>query len=274
MNKFTNFLKACFTYTPNVKYNFVLEENNVNSKDIDLPNSFLPDHDVFESLDKNHEYIKVQYNSLINSDIIIRPFTLNILGKKYSALFVGIDGMIDSELVNNFLLRPLMETNFSFKPHTTKSGVEYKKIRKVSVENYIFDKLLPQNSVKKISKFSEVASAINSGNCALFIDTVNIAFSIDVKGFEARGIDTPKNEIVVRGSQEAFVEKLRTNTSILRRLVNTPDLIIESTTVGNANKTQVAICYMKNIANSSLISEVKYRLANLDVDYVISSRKC
>ena len=69
-------------------------------------------------------------------------------------------------------------------------------------------------------------------------------------------------------------EKLRTNTSILRRLINTPDLIIESTTVGKANKTQVAVCYMKNIANSSLISEVKYRLANLDVDYVISSRKC
>lgn len=274
MNKFTNFLKACFTYTPNVKYNFVLEENNANSKDVDLPDSFLPDHDVFESLDKNYEYIKVQYNSLINSDIIIRPFTLNILGKKYSALFVGIDGMIDSELVNNFLLRPLMETNSSFKPAQTKSGVEYKKIKKVSIEDYIFDKLLPQNSVQKVSKFSEVASAINSGNCALFIDTVNIAFSIDVKGFAARGIDTPKNEIVVRGSQEAFVEKLRTNTSILRRLINTPDLIIESTTVGKANKTQVAVCYMKNIANSSLISEVKYRLANLDVDYVISSRKC
>lgn len=269
MNKFIVFLKSCFSYTPNVKYNFVLDENNANSKDVDLP-----DHDVFESLDKNYEYIKVQYNSLINSDIIIRPFTLNILGKKYSALFVGIDGMIDSELVNNFLLRPLMETNSSFKPAQTKSGVEYKKIKKISIEDYIFDKLLPQSSVQKVSKFSEVASAINSGNCALFIDTVNIAFSIDVKGFAARGIDAPKNEIVVRGSQEAFVEKLRTNTSILRRLINTPDLIIESTTVGKASKTQVAVCYMKNIANSSLISEVKYRLANLDVDYVISSRKC
>ena len=79
MNKFTNFLKECFTYTPNVKYNFVLEENNANSKDVDLPDSFLPDHDVFESLDRNYEYIKVQYNSLINSDIIIRPFILNTL---------------------------------------------------------------------------------------------------------------------------------------------------------------------------------------------------
>lgn len=181
--------------------------------------------------------------------------------------------MIDSELVNNFLLRPLMETNRLARKTRTQNGIEYKKIKRVNVEDYIFDKLLPQNSVQKVSKFSEVASAINSGNCALFIDTVNIAFSIDVKGFSSRGIDTPKNEIVVRGSQEAFVEKLRTNTSILRRLINTPDLIIESSTVGRANKTQIAVCYMKNIANSSLISEVKYRLANLDVDYVISSRK-
>ena len=112
---------------------------------------------------------------------------------------------------------------------------------------------------------------MNSGDCVLFVDTLSVAFSIDVKGFDARSIESPKNEIVVRGAQEAFVEKLRTNTSILRRIINTPDLIIENSTVGNASKTKVAICYMKNIANSSLVSEVRYRLSNLDVDYVISS---
>ena len=271
MNNLGNFLKKWFVYTPSTSYDFVLNENNSSTNVTDLSDSFLPDHNIYSTLDKNYDYLQSQYNTLINSDIIMHPFKINVNGKTYNSLFLGIDGMISSTLVNNFLLRPLMETNSSFKTNYTKSGVEYSKIKKTNLENYIFDKLIPQNTVKKITKFSEVSSTINSGDCVLFVDTLSVAFSIDVKGFESRSIDSPKNEIVVRGSQEAFVEKLRTNTSILRRIINTPNLIIENTTVGNASKTKVAICYMKNIANSSLVSEVKYRLSNLDVDYVISS---
>ena len=76
---------------------------------------------------------------------------------------------------------------------------------------------------------------------------------------------------MVRGPQEAFVEVIRTNTSLLRRIVHNENLVIENTTVGKISKTAVAICYMKNIANDRLISEVKYRINNLDVDYLISS---
>lgn len=107
---------------------------------------------------------------------------------------------------------------------------------------------MPQNSVKEIKSFNEIYSEINSGNCALFIDTLNSAFSIDSKGYKQRSISEPSNEIVIRGSQEAFVENIRTNTSLLRRFVNNENLIIESTTVGKITKTQIAICYLKNIA--------------------------
>lgn len=271
MMNFKDKLKDLFVYKPNMPYDFVLSENNASS-DNNPPANFLPDRDVFATLDENYDYLKVQFNSLINSDVILRPFTISIAGKNYSALFVGIDGMISSSLVNNFLLRPLMESNSSqSKTQCTKNGVQFRKVKKVNIEDYIFDKLLPQNTVKKFTKFSEIAKSVSSGDCALFVDTLRIAFVIDVKGFESRGITTPKNEIVVRGSQEAFVEKLRTNTSILRRLINSSELIIENASVGTISKTNVAVCYMKNIANSSLVSEVKYRLNNIDVDYVASS---
>lgn len=271
MDNFINMFKKIFVYNPTKKYDFVLSENSNKLENVDTPDSFLPDHNVFANLDKNYDYLRVQYNALINSDIILRPFKIDIGGRQFAALFVGIDGMFDSQLVNNFLLRPLMETNTTSNIQHTLNGIEYKKIKKINIEDYLFNKLIPQNTVKKVKKFSEVSDSINTGNCALFVDTLNIAFSIDVKGYDSRGIESPKNEIVVRGAQEAFVEKLRTNTSILRRIINTPDLIIENTTIGSASKTQIAICYMKNIANTSLVSEVKYRLSNLNIDYVVSS---
>ncbi len=271
MSNFKQKLKHFFMFEPEKSYDFVLSQSESASQD--NSDSYLPDREIYASLDQNYDYLKVQYNTLINSDIITRPFTININNKIYNCLLVGIDGMISSNLVNNFLLRPLMETNKNYNKKISQNvnGIELKKIKKVNVEDYIFDKLLPQNSVKKVSKFSEVALYVNSGDCALFVDTLNVAFAVDVKGFDSRGIEKPQNEIVVRGSQEAFVEKLRTNTSILRRLVNSSELIIENTNVGKVSRTKVAVCYMKNIANSSLVEEVKYRLNNIDVDYVLSS---
>ena len=266
-------LKRLFLYNPKQEYDFSLTNSSTPLLDENQSPNFLPDTEIFSSLDKNYNYIKVQYNSLINSDIILRPFIIKVHGRKYNALFLGIDGMFSAELVNNFLLKPLMETNF--KPSDgckkLKNGIEYRIIKKINLEDYIFDKLIPQNTVKKVKKFSEISDYVNIGNCAIFIDTLDIAFIIDAKGYEARSIATPKNEIVVRGAQEAFVEKLRTNTSMLRRLINSSELIIENTSVGVVSKTNVAICYMKNIANSSLVDEVKFRINNLDVDYILSS---
>ena len=109
------------------------------------------------------------------------------------------------------------------------------------------------------------------GNCALFVDTLNEAFDIEVKGFKQRSVDSPNNEIVIKGPHEAFVENIRTNTSLLRRIVNNENLIIENLEVGEITKTKCAVCYMKNITNTDLVNEVKYRLNNLEIDSLLSA---
>lgn len=113
--------------------------------------------------------------------------------------------------------------------------------------------------------------ALMLGNCALFVDTLNLAFDIEVKGFKQRSVDKPENEVVVKGPHEAFVENIRTNTSLIRRIVNNENLIIENLEVGKITKTKCAVCYMKNITNSDLVNEVKYRLNNLEVDSLLSA---
>ena len=105
----------------------------------------------------------------------------------------------------------------------------------------------------------------------LFVDSLDTAFNLDVKGFKQRSIDSPSNEVVVRGSQEAFVENIRTNTSMIRRLVNNENLVMETLTVGQITKTQISIGYIKSLANEDLVAEVRYRINNLSVDYLISS---
>ena len=276
MKKFLNEMKKLFLYTPPEKpYNFSLPEksslqarnNGVeNASDKSLLNN------ISSSLNENITNLKVRYNSLINSDIILREFTLEINTKTYNCLIVSIDGMVNSEQVNNFLLRPLMESaNNNNSKTISLKGIKVKKTKKVDLGTYIHHRLMPLNDVNKVDTLDKLITSVNAGNVALLVDTLNIAFVVEVKGYKIREISSPSNEIVVRGSQEAFVENLRTNTSILRRAINNESLIIENCNIGKISKTNIAICYLKNIANSDLVNEVKYRINNLDVDFIISS---
>ena len=212
---------------------------------------------------------------------MLREFHLTAKNTNYKAFLLYIDGMVDSDLINKFVLDPLMLRNTSNTFDGTlkqeqnslnpKNSITIKKIKNFNLEDYIYSNLMPQNSLKKISKLTDALQGANSGDCVLFVDTINVAFDIDVKGFKQRSIDSPNNEVIIKGSQEAFVENLRTNTSLLRRIINNENLIIENTTVGNISKTKIAICYMNNIANPKLVNEVKYRLNNLELDSIFSS---
>lgn len=259
--KFMDFLTKSFSLISNADYNFNLPNSTAvlpqdSNKQFDKKN-------VLTNINENLEYMKTKYNVLINSDVIIREFLLEANNKKHKAFIMYIDGMVDSKLINDFILNPLMLKNTA--------NSEYNPNAKFNIIEHISNCLLPQLQVTKTQDFSNIISAINSGNCALFIDSCDTCFNIDVKGFKQRSIDTPNNEIVIRGSQEAFNEVIRTNTALIRRLVNNENLVIENLQVGKISHTNCAVCYMKNIANTDLVAEVKYRINNIDIDYLVSS---
>lgn len=278
---FKNLINKIFTYTPETNYEFDILEDKNDSKNFDIKNenSSKPTN-IFPSLNVNLEYVKTQYNTLINSDIIIREFTLNARNKQYNAFLLYIDGMIDSQIMNDFILKPLMLRNQNnlFDGNQSRiiseavtNNITVRKVKKFNMPEYLLNTLIPQNSVKEVSSFEEIFSGVNSGNCALFVDTLNVAFDIEVKGFKQRSIDSPNNEIVIKGPQQAFVENIRTNTSLIRRIVNNENLIIENIEVGSITKTKCAVCYMQDITNPDLVAESKYRLNNLEIDSLLSS---
>ena len=275
-------LNKFFSYSPPLEYNFTLPDNS-NKEELkkDTNNEKVKsDEKIFPSISVNKEYMQVKYNTLINSDIVLREFTLNARGRQYNAFIIYIDGMIDSKIMDDFILKPLMLRNRNnlfdgpqnrVVSEAITNNITVRKVKKFNLANYLINSLIPQNSVKQVNTFSEVSAGINSGNCALFVDTIPIAFDIELKGFKQRSVDKPNNEIIIKGPHEAFVENIRTNTSLIRRIINNENLIIENISVGKITKTKCAVCYMQNITNEDLINEVKYRLNNLEVDSLLSA---
>lgn len=267
--KIKDFINNTFGYKPKNEYQFTLPDNpEIDTENYNNTNSDKIEN-IYSQIDANLKYIKTKYNTLINSDIITREFTLNTGSKQYKAFILYIDGMVDSQILNDFVLKPLMLKNKFCNNETSKIIVQ--KGKKSNIANFIQDCLIPQNNIKQQSSFKDIFSGVNSGNCALFVDTLSVGFDIDVKGFKQRSISKPENEIVIKGPHEAFVENMRTNTTLLRRFTNNENLIIENTKVGKITQTNCAICYIKDIANDALVSETKYRLNNLEIDSLLSA---
>ena len=266
-------IKQIFKYRPKREYNFTLTP----PAKTNMPNQE-ENKNITNDISQNLKYIESKYNTEINSDIMLRKFSLTAKNKTFKAFLLYIDGMVNSDLINRFILNPLMLRNDSntfdgnLKQETNSpQPIENISIKKFNLESYIYSNLMPQNSLEKVTNFKDTFSGVNSGNCILFVDTINVAFDIDVKGFKQRSVEAPNNEVIIKGSQEAFVENLRTNTSLLRRIINNENLIIENMVIGDISKTKLAICYMNNIANPKLVNEVKYRLNNLELDSIFSS---
>jgi spore germination protein KA len=59
--------------------------------------------------------------------------------------------------------------------------------------------------------------------------------------------------------------------SLIRQRIKSPSLCYEKLSVGKQSKTQVSICYLSNVANAKLVSNIKRKIQNISVDGVIDS---
>ncbi len=263
-----NIFNNLFVYKKNENNEFIIPDVANNITDEEFKKRDITT--VSSDLNKNLEYLKVKYNMLINSDIKTREFTINIKPKKFSAFIIYIDGMVSDESISNYILKPLLLKN-SIKMKAETPEMLQRKILNFNLENFLYSSLIPQNSVSTEKEFSNIVEKINAGFSVLFVDTLDTAIAIETKGFKGRSVSEPVVETVVKGSHEAFVESIRTNTSLIRKIINNENLIIEETAVGKVSNTKVAICYMKNIANNDLVAETKFRINNLEIDSLLSS---
>lgn len=256
---FKDYFNKLIKYTPQI-YNFSIMNTNSDSQSTLSSETPQKNYKVFSNIKENLNFLKSQYNTLICPDVIIREFNMFAYNKNHKCFIIYIDGLVDSISINDFILKSLMMEKHRYNNPFEGDLLEY-------VDNC----LLPQNSVTKVQDFQDVYSGINMGDCLLFIDTLNIAFDIDVKNYTQRSISTPENESVIKGPQEGFVENFRTNTSIIRRIINNENLVIETIPVGKISQTKCGVCYLKDIANNDLVAEARYRLSNLDVDSLLST---
>ncbi|RYG72480.1 spore germination protein [Lentibacillus lipolyticus] len=187
------------------------------------------------------------------SDVILHPFSI---GGKHQALLIYIDGLSNTEEIDDSVLSPLMTA-------TVNDGEQ-----QVST---LIKNTVAVSDTKEVHTFSDCIQAISTGKPVILADNSQTGFSLGLSKWEKRSVESPEAEKVVRGPREGFVETLTVNTSMLRRKIRSPKLKMQSMEIGRYTKTNVMITYVDGLVDKTLVEEVLNRLNRIDIDGVLES---
>ncbi|MCZ0874699.1 spore germination protein [Peribacillus frigoritolerans] len=215
-----------------------------------------PDY-IESSLSANLEIVKKKTGK--SPDIIIRTLKIG-LNPEIKTTILYVQGLIDNPSVTDFIIESIMKN-----PHLSKN------ILPLEAMEIISEDVVSLGGVERVTDWEKLFLTLLSGDTIIFIDEVNVALVASTRGGEKRSIQEPSTHLTVRGSREGFTESNGTNIAMLRRIINTPDLWIESMKIGTVTKTDVSIMYINGIVKEGIVEEVKKRLNRINIDSILES---
>lgn len=201
-------------------------------------------------LDANRKWIEARFCTDVNTDVILRPFKL---GGTVDALAVNMNGMADDSKVADFILRPAFRICVDGVP----SG---------KLPTFFRDHALSMYETELTDSRDTIVSAITEGRTAILLDGAREAILCDTRGFVSRPVGEPENEMTIMGPKEAFTENIRTNVTLLRRILKRPDFVCEFRDSGGMNRTKLVLAYLDGTVNPALLKEVRRRLGTISTD--------
>lgn len=196
-----------------------------------------------------------------STDIVTRQFYIDE-DEKIKVGVIYTDGLVDKALVQEIVIKTLM--------------VDFKLSNFYSIDTkntfqILKDFVITAGDVKEINTFKTLYTHMLSGDTIILIHGYKKGFAVSLRGGENREVREPSSQTVVRGPKDGFTETLRTNTALIRRKIKSPNLWIETKPIGRETMTDVAIMYIKDIANEKIIEEVRGRLNKIDIDGILES---
>ncbi len=189
----------------------------------------------------------------VQRDIVIGP-------GRIPASLIYFDGMVSSQLLDDHVMRPLTQ-------ESTLAGCR----NPTQILDALQDGAAPFTEINRRGSLADALKDIMFGGAVLTFPKGKEAMTFRAKGFQTRAVSTSTDEDTIKASKEAFIESIRTNTSLVRRKLATPYLVMEDMTIGRQSQTLVTIAHLSNITNPRLVEEVKARLEAIDTDGLLVS---
>ena len=196
-----------------------------------------------------HENVLAMFRD--TADLIVRELRCG----EYTLYAYAIDGLIAANSASDYIFKPIVQDL---------SADSMQVLYDTALHGSIY------NSVAKPCKdLDNIALMLVNGFCVVLFPGAG-AIAFEVKTPTMRSIGAPEVENTVKGPKDAFVETIRTNTSLIRRHLRTPKLRLFETQVGAKSVTNVAVVWVEGTTDPELVRRMKERLASLQIEELIS----
>ncbi|WP_088102265.1 spore germination protein [Halalkalibacter urbisdiaboli] len=160
--------------------------------------------------------------------------------------------LVDKEKLNRDLLPYLRKTS---------SGTLEELYSAIPISNKYIVENLSDLREKVLNGYVVVRTKTESQKCIVF----------DVAKDSNREVTTPEVEFSVVGPQEAFIEALDTNISLIRKRLPLSQLKVKELKIGKLTQTKVAVLYLDGIVDEENVQTMTQRLKDIEFDQILDS---
>ena len=170
---------------------------------------------------------------------------------------VYADGMVNKQLLGELVARPLS----ALSPQKEGDGVAITAFQTLISQTVRFPE------IKEIPTLQDAVKEVLDGNALLLVDGAPIAWMVGTKMLPVRAVAEPPTDVAVKGPREGFIEDIKTNMSLIRKRLKTPDLRFQTLRVGKRSDTAVTLCYLEGTSNPKLKDELVQKLKKIKEIY-------
>lgn len=189
----------------------------------------------------------------ISDDFIVRILKVN----RRSAALLFYSTICDPKVVESTL--------YSLNTH------HFPKRQPRDLMQYLIERVITSADALYLNNMFEIREAVASGKLVLLIDKAPSVIVMSAKFVEHRSPEPPMSEAASRGSQVGFVESIDVNVGMIREYLASDTFVVKKFLVGYRSHRNVALLFMRDVANQQLVDTVSQRIEAIHIDLISGS---
>ncbi len=184
-----------------------------------------------------------------NTDLITKKIATKHFGDIYVIYLESVTG---SDKVNDYILKQLTSIN-----------------NLKDVKKYNMSSIIPGPNTVKVTEPDQLEYYLTNGFTIVL--TIKEILAFETKADINRSVSVPEVQKSIYGPSDAFTENIQINLGLLKRRIKSSHLKSEDLNMGRKTNTKVQILYFDDITDMNIVSMIKEKLDQLDIDGIIDA---
>ncbi|WP_239615658.1 spore germination protein [Cohnella mopanensis] len=163
------------------------------------------------------------------------------------AYLLYLNSVCDSDKIHQLILKPLLQA-----------------------QDANPDRDLTAASVEKHTDLEKAIDLMIRGYAVLFLEGSEDCYAVQVNQINNRAVNEPANEKAIQGAHDGFIESMQVNLQLVRKQINSRNLVVRKYSLGKMTKTDATIVYLNDLANPELVEEIDRKITAIDADNVMN----